>query len=56
MSSETKKQVVLVTGSSGCLGQHIVKLLHENDDSVGHIRCYDVKEYKNNLSKLNVFC
>lgn len=54
--AEARKQTVLVTGSSGCLGQHIVKLLHENDDTVGEIRCYDIKPYQNNLRKLNLFC
>lgn len=49
--SEARKQTVLVTGSSGCLGQHLVKLLHENDDTVGEIRCYDIKPYQNNLRK-----
>lgn len=44
-----KKEVVLVTGSSGCLGQHIVKLLQERDDSVGEIRLFDFKPYKNYL-------
>lgn len=49
--AEARKQTVLVTGSSGCLGQHLVKLLHENDDTVGEIRCYDIKPYQNNLRK-----
>lgn len=44
-----KKQTILVTGSSGCLGQHIVKMLHEVDDSVGEIRCMDIRPYQNNL-------
>ena len=43
------KQVVLVTGASGCLGQNIVKLLQEKDDSVKEIRCLDLKPYQNNL-------
>lgn len=42
-------EVVLVTGASGCLGQHIVKLLQERDDSVKEIRLFDLKSYKNNL-------
>ncbi len=46
-------QVVLVTGASGCLGQHIVKLLQENDKNVKEIRCLDIKPYQNNLRK---FC
>lgn len=47
--SEAHKQTVLVTGSSGCLGQHVVRLLHENDDTVGEIRCFDIKPYQNNM-------
>lgn len=53
--AEARKQTVLVTGSSGCLGQHIVKLLHEKDDTVGEIRCYDIKPYQNNLRKCAFF-
>ncbi|KPM03178.1 3 beta-hydroxysteroid dehydrogenase type 7-like protein [Sarcoptes scabiei] len=49
MIKESHKQIVLVTGSSGCLGQHIVKLLHENDDTVQEIRCFDIKPFQNNL-------
>ena len=45
------KQIILVTGSSGCLGQHVVRLLHEQDDCVQEIRCYDQKPFPNNLSK-----
>lgn len=51
MIKESHKQIVLVTGSSGCLGQHIVKLLHENDDTVQEIRCFDIKPFQNNLRK-----
>ena len=50
MSDE--KQIVLVTGASGCLGQHIVKHLQEKDDSVQEIRCLDLKPYQNNLREL----
>lgn len=48
--TEKQKQTVLVTGSSGCLGQHVVRLLHERDDDVGEIRCFDRKPFSNNLS------
>ncbi|OQR69050.1 3 beta-hydroxysteroid dehydrogenase type 7-like [Tropilaelaps mercedesae] len=41
---------VLVTGSSGCLGQHIVKLLQEHDSTCKNIRLFDVKPYKNLLN------
>uniref|UniRef100_T1KDD3 3-beta hydroxysteroid dehydrogenase/isomerase domain-containing protein n=1 Tax=Tetranychus urticae TaxID=32264 RepID=T1KDD3_TETUR len=40
---------VLVTGSSGFLGQHIIKLLQEQDDSVSSIVCFDKRPYRNNL-------
>ncbi|XP_027199978.1 3 beta-hydroxysteroid dehydrogenase type 7 [Dermatophagoides pteronyssinus] len=50
MANQTSnKQIVLVTGSSGCLGQHVVRLLHEQDDSVQEIRCFDLKPFSNNL-------
>ncbi|KFM77175.1 Short-chain dehydrogenase/reductase family 42E member 1, partial [Stegodyphus mimosarum] len=45
----SKKEVVVVTGSSGCLGQHIVKLLQEKDDNVEEIRLFDRKPYQNKL-------
>jgi len=41
---------VLVTGSSGCLGQHVVKLLQEQDAVCQNITLFDTKEYKNNLN------
>ncbi|KAG8173564.1 hypothetical protein JTE90_021687 [Oedothorax gibbosus] len=44
-----KQEVVLVTGSSGCLGQHIVKLLQEKDDNVSEIRLFDRVPYDNKL-------
>ncbi|XP_054155511.1 3 beta-hydroxysteroid dehydrogenase/Delta 5--_4-isomerase-like [Oppia nitens] len=44
-----QKQVVLVTGASGCLGQHLVKHLQERDESVKEIKCLDIKPYQNNL-------
>lgn len=47
-----KKEIVVVTGSSGCLGQHIVKLLQEKDDNVGEIRLFDRKPYENTLGHL----
>ncbi|XP_054709579.1 3 beta-hydroxysteroid dehydrogenase type 7-like [Uloborus diversus] len=44
-----KKEVIVVTGSSGCLGQHVVKLLQERDENVSEIRLFDRKPYQNKL-------
>ena len=44
--SEKEGQVALVTGGSGFLGQHIVKLLHERAPQIKEIRTFDVKPYK----------
>ena len=51
MVNSNGQQIVLVTGSSGCLGQHVVKLLHEHDDQVGEVRCFDIKPFQMNLRK-----
>lgn len=48
-NSSTSSNVVLVTGASGFLGQHIVKLLQEKDENVDEIRCFDLIKYENNL-------
>jgi nucleoside-diphosphate-sugar epimerase len=41
--------VVLVTGGNGCLGQHVVRLLHEKADHVREIRVLDRVPYRNRL-------
>ena len=46
-----EKQVVLVTGGAGFLGQHIVKLLQERAQNVKEIRIFDVRSYSNRLGK-----
>ena len=38
-----------ISGGSGFLGQHIVKLLQEKDDVVGEIRVLDLKPYVKHL-------
>ena len=48
-NNTSTKNIVLVTGSSGFLGQHVVKLLQEKDDNVDEIRCFDLIRYQNNL-------
>ena len=48
-------QVVLVTGGAGFLGQHLVKLLQEYDDSVSEIRVFDIKPHVNTLGTLTAY-
>ncbi|XP_060586548.1 3 beta-hydroxysteroid dehydrogenase/Delta 5--_4-isomerase-like [Ruditapes philippinarum] len=48
MSRRVRDYVVLVTGSSGFLGQHMVGLLHNYTDHVTEIRVLDTQPYINN--------
>lgn len=45
----TMKHVVLVTGGSGFLGQHVVKHLQLYGENVKDIRVLDVVDYKQKL-------
>lgn len=45
------KEVVLVTGGAGFLGQHIVKLLSERATNIKEIRVFDIRPWRNKLGK-----
>ena len=49
--SAEERDIVLVTGANGFLGQHVVKLLHEKDEDLDEIRCFDIRHYQNKLGK-----
>lgn len=46
------RDVVLVIGANQFVAQHIIKLLHENDDHVDEIRVWDSTPYENQLGKV----
>lgn len=43
--------VVLVTGGSGFIGQHIIRLLFQEQRSLGikEVRCVDILPYRNTI-------
>lgn len=49
--TSTNGCVILVTGGTGFLGQHLVGLLQEHADHVTEIRVLDVVPYENKLGK-----
>ena len=51
-TTPTEGDVILVTGASGFLGQHIVKLLHQRATQVKEIRVLDTRPFKKSLGLL----
>ena len=43
--------IVLVTGGTGCLGQHLIGLLQTHATYVTEIRVLDLRPYENKLGK-----
>lgn len=54
LGTSDRKRIVLVTGGSGFLGQHIVKHLEEGTKNVEEIRVFDTSPYKNHLGHSQV--
>lgn len=53
--TKSNEEIVLITGGSGFLGQHIIKLLLQEKDNLGikEIRSIDLQPYTNAIGKLN---
>ena len=51
LGSPARKEVILVTGGAGFLGQHIIQLLQERAANVDEIRVFDTRPYRNKLGK-----
>lgn len=49
---ESAGQVVVLTGSSGCLGHHTLKLLVGQDDEVSEIRCLDLRDPSKHMKEI----
>ena len=43
--------IVLVTGGTGCLGQHLIGLLQTHASYITEIRVLDLRPYENKLGK-----
>ncbi|XP_065079851.1 3 beta-hydroxysteroid dehydrogenase/Delta 5--_4-isomerase [Ochlerotatus camptorhynchus] len=48
------KEVILITGGAGFLGQHLIKTLQERDPKVREIRVVDLKPYENILGHIDI--
>ncbi|XP_055607558.1 NADPH-dependent 3-keto-steroid reductase Hsd3b4 [Uranotaenia lowii] len=48
-----RKEIVLITGGAGFLGQHLIKTLQEHDTKVREIRVLDLKPYENILGHID---
>lgn len=46
-----REEVVVITGASGCLGHHTLRLLINHDDRVREIRCLDLIEPEDSMKK-----
>ena len=44
---------ILVTGGSGCIGQHIIKHFEENVENVDEIRVLDLQKFEQKLGNYN---
>jgi len=53
LGNASGKEIVLVTGGAGFLGQHIVRLLQERSSNVKEIRVFDTRPYRKKLGKFN---
>ena len=51
LGTAARKEVILVTGGAGFLGQHVVRLLQERAKNVDEIRVFDTRPYRNKLGK-----
>lgn len=54
--TKSNEEIVLITGGSGFLGQHIIKLLLQEKDNLGikEIRSIDLQPYTNEIGKFEM--